>query len=92
MLEYPLHSTGGLVYLGESQRAQDVLKLSESLYFRSIIELFECQLLSLDNININFITMSYLLIMAIALNFNRVYTLKIMQTIQNENKTKAMLI
>lgn len=40
--------TGGLVYLGESQRAQDVLKLSESLYFRAVTELFECQLLSLD--------------------------------------------
>ena len=39
---------GGLVHLGEVQRAQDVLKLSESLYFRVITELFECQLLSLD--------------------------------------------
>ena len=36
------------MHLGEVQRAQDVLKLSESLYFRVITELFECQLLSLD--------------------------------------------
>ena len=42
-----LHA-GGLVHLGEVQRAQDVLKLSESLYFKVITELFECQLLSLD--------------------------------------------
>ena len=43
-----LFRIGGLVHLGEVQRAQDVLKLSESLYFRVITELFECQLLSLD--------------------------------------------
>lgn len=36
------------MHLSEVQRAQDVLKLSESLYFRVITELFESQLLSLD--------------------------------------------
>ena len=39
---------GGLVHLGEVEKAKDTLKLSESLYFRVFTQLFESKLLSLD--------------------------------------------
>lgn len=39
---------GGLVHIGESQKAREALKLSESLYFRVITELFTNKMLSLD--------------------------------------------
>ena len=40
--------TGGLLHLGETEKARETLKLSESLYFKVITKLFETQMLSLD--------------------------------------------
>lgn len=39
---------GGLVHLGEANKAKDVLKLCESLYFKVIMQLFKSKMLSLD--------------------------------------------